>query len=272
MAPPLSMTRIACCGRLLVLASLLASGCASSIVRVRGQDLRRLTFSYTDSHLYLITHHDAYPDQRGASDKLGAYAGRITGYACGADIWAESEYRFGYLGLVGYVEPISRSVGIQSRTRPMHLEVRDKYRERRIQGSIGDDIGEMFTSLHGMMGGIGSPSSVVGDVGVPWNAKSHTIDFAFSSSQLHGTIGSRRFDLHAGGDNNLVGTVMLGGKSLPFMLMGVNELWSMPASDQAAILPMLLTCEDATSESTGVMDLTLPPILVVSFERNHIVR
>jgi hypothetical protein len=154
----------------------------------------------------------------------------------------------------------------------MHLEVRDKHRERRIQGSIGDDIGEMFTSLHGTSGGMGSPSNVVGDVGVPWNVKSHTIDFAFSTAELHGTIGSRRFDLHTGGDNDLVGTVILGGKSLPFVLRGVSELWSMPASDQAAILPMILTCEDAIGESTGIMDLTLQPILSVNFERSHVVR
>ena len=105
----------------------------------------------------------------------------------------------------------------------------------------------------------------------PALAKSHTIDFAFSSGQLHGTIGSRKFDLHADGHDNLVGTVVIGGRSLPFVLLGVSELWSMPASDQAAILPMVLTCENEASESTGIMDFTLPAILSVSFARNHLV-
>ncbi len=262
--------------RMIVLAAVLANGCASSNVRVRGQQMARPTFSYTDNHLYLITHHDAYPDPRGASDKLRAYAGRITGFACGAEIWAESQYRFGYLGMVGYVEPISRSAGLQSHTRPLHLEVRDQKGERRIQGSIGDDMGEMFTSMHGDKrtggGPPGSPSGTVGDVGAPWMAKSHTIDFAVSSSQLHGTIGARKFDLHADGNNNLVGTVLLGARSLPFVVLGVNELWSMPASDQAAILPMVLTCEDSASEANGLMDLTLPAILTVSFAENRLVR
>ncbi|HEY2747479.1 MAG TPA: hypothetical protein VGL86_22805 [Polyangia bacterium] len=260
----------------LVASLLFACGCVSSSVRVRGQELPRLTFSYTDNHLYLITHHDAYPDQRGASDKLRAYAGRITGFACGAEIWAESQYRWGYLGMVGYVEPISRSSGIQSHTRPMHLEVRDQHGERRIQGSIGDDMGEMFTSFHGAKGSgggpAGSPSSAAGDTGAPWMAKSHTIDFAFSSAQLHGTIGSRKFDLHTDGNDNMVGTVFMGGRPLPFVLVGVSELWSMPASDQAAILPMVLTCEDEASESNGLVDLRLPPILSVSFAANHLVR
>jgi hypothetical protein len=248
-----------------------ASSCASSIVNVRGKDLRRATFSYTDNHLYWVTHHDAYPDVRGASDKLKAYAGRITGYACGADIWAESDYRFGYLGIVGYVEPTQRSSGVQSHTRPMHLEVRDAWGERHIRGSIGDDIGEMFTSINDPDKSKGAPG-VTGDVGAPYNAKSHTIDFALSSSSLHGTIGSRQYDLHADGNDNLVGTVVIGGQRLPFMLLGVAELWSMPPSDQATILPMILTCEDLASEATGIMDFSLPPILTVSFARNHIVR
>lgn len=244
------------------------------MVNIRGQTLRRETFSYTDGHLYLVTHHDAYPDVRGASDNLWAYAGRVTGYACGADIWAETEYRKGYLSILGYVEPISRSVGTASRTRPMRLEVRDKRGERRIQGSIGDDMGEMFTSFHDQVGGgtQGSPSSTAGDTGVPGMAKSHTIDFAFSSSLLRGVIGSRKYDLRADHADNLVGTVVIGGQSLPFILIGVSQLWSMPPSDQAAILPFVLTCENAMAPGSGVIDFKLPPILSVDFSRGHIVR
>jgi hypothetical protein len=248
----------------------LGTGCASSTVEIRGQRLGRVTLSYTDSHLYLITHHDAYPDARGASDNLVAYAGRVTGYACGADIWAETEYYGGYLGVLGYVEPISRSTGAMSRTRPMHLEVRDQHGERAIRGSIGDDIGEMFVSTNDRGVTKGGPG-VTGDTGAGFAARSHTIDFAFSSSQLHGTIGSRKYDLHTDGADNLVGTVFMGGESLPFMLVGVTELWSMPPSDQAAILPLVLTCEDAKAAGTGLLDLKLPAILFVDFSRNHVV-
>jgi hypothetical protein len=120
------MTRV----KLALLLPLVVSACASSTVNVRGQSLRRMTLSYTDKHLYLVTHHDAYPDARGASANLRAYAGRITGYACGTDIWAESEYRGGYIGILGYVEPISRSAGMPSATRPLHLQIHDRHGER----------------------------------------------------------------------------------------------------------------------------------------------
>ena len=243
---------------------LFATACASSTVDVRGTDRPRPTVSYTDHYLYGITHHDAYPEARGASDNLRAYAGRITGYACGAEIWAESRYNAGYLGLLGYVEPISRSVGVQSRTRPMHLEVKDRGGERIIRGSIGDEVGEMFTSVNFLGGAPG----VAGDVGAPYFARSHTIDFAFSSSRLHGHIGTREFDLRSDGNDSLVGNVIMRAHALPFVLKGVNELWSMPPSDQAALLPMLHTCEDLASEADGLFDLELPPILAVDFTRN----
>jgi hypothetical protein len=91
----------------------------------------------------------------------------------------------------------------------------------------------------------------------------------FSTSRLHGTIGPRKYELHADGDDNLVGTVFMGGKSLPFVLVGVSALWAMPPEDQATLLPLVLTCEDAAAEKTGLADLTLPPILTVDFSRNH---
>jgi hypothetical protein len=251
-----------------VAAVLLATACTSSTVNVRGKDMQRETLSYTDKYLYGITHHDAYPDARGASDHLRAYAGRITGYACGAEIWAETQYHGGYLGLLGYVEPISRSVGLQSRTRPMHLEVFDRRGERSIRGSIGDEIGEMFHSINFLHGAPGTD----GEVGAPYYARSHTIDFAFSSSRLYGHVGTRVFDLHADGNDNLVGTVIMRAKPLPFILAGVNELWSMPPSDQAALLPMLLTCEDLASEADGLVDFELPPILSLDFTRNQVTR
>jgi len=105
-------------------------------------------------------------------------------------------------------------------------------------------------------------------VGAPYYARSHTIDFAFSSSGLHGRIGSREFDLHSDGNDNLVGNVIMRARALPFVVRGVNELWSMPPSDQAALLPMLLTCEDLASEADGLFDLELPPILAIDFTRN----
>jgi hypothetical protein len=256
------------CLHLLVSPLLLVTACASSTVNVRGKEMQRETLSYTDKHLYGITHHDAYPDTRGASANLRAYAGRITGYACGAEIWAESYYRGGYLGVLGYVEPISRSSGLQSRTRPMHLEVHDRYGERTVRGSIGDEIGELFHSTNFLHGAPGTSN----DTGAPYFARSHTIDFAFSSSRLHGTIGTREFDLHADGYDNLVGTVIMRAKPVPFTIVGVSALWSMPPSDQATLLPMLLTCEDSASEADGMVDFELPAILTVDFSRNQIER
>ena len=148
-------------------------------------------------------------------------------------IWAESSYRGGYLGVLGYVEPISRSAGVQSRTRPMHIEVKDRGGERIIRGSIGDEAGENFTSVNSLRGAPG----VSGDVGAPYYARSHTIDFrVLELSGLHGRIGSREFDLHSDGNDNLVGNVIMRARALPFVVRGVNELWSMPPSDPGGAL------------------------------------
>jgi hypothetical protein len=39
---------------------------------------------------------------------------------------------------------------------------------------------------------------------------------------------------------------MMYGNKVPFIVHGADELWSMPAAAQAAILPLLLTCTEET--------------------------
>lgn len=108
--------------------------------------------------------------------------------------------------------------------------------------------------------------------GARWRRSIPPISIATRALSYTATIGSRKFDLRADGNNNMVGTVVIGGQSLPFVLEGVSELWSMPASDQVAILPMVLTCEDAIGESKELTDFTQPAVLSVSFAANHLVR
>jgi hypothetical protein len=51
--------------------------------------------------------------------------------------------------------------------------------------------------------------------------------------------------MHRVGDD-LVGWFTMYGKKIPYVLRGADELWSMPAAAQAAVLPLLLTCTEET--------------------------
>jgi hypothetical protein len=49
--------------------------------------------------------------------------------------------------------------------------------------------------------------------------------------------------MHREGDD-LVGYFTMYGKKVPYIVRGADELWSMPAAVQGAILPLLLTCTE----------------------------
>jgi hypothetical protein len=222
-------------------------GCAPRTAVVNGQTLPRPTLAYTDHYYYAVTHYGAFPESRGASSGLRSYGGRIAGFACGADFNFETDYRGRSIQLLGHVQAVTQAVALMRVQQPAHMEVRDMGGRRHFQGSVGDDIGGLF---------------------IAHDRSSKVIDFSFDSSGLHGQIGSRMFDLGAATDDVMSGTVRIStGEVLPFELRGVSSVWSMPAADQAAILPFMLTCskveegrhiEGATTETTA-------PLLVVDF-------
>jgi hypothetical protein len=235
----------------LVLVAVALGGCAPSTAVVNGQRVARPTLAYSDHYYYGVTHYRAYPEQRGPSAGLHSYGGRITGFACGADLHYESSYEGRELRLLGYVQPQFGAIGHTSMQQPAHMQVRDEVPgmagQRHFTGSVGDDIGGLF---------------------IAHDRPSKVIDFALSREGLSGQIASRRFDLHYVDEDTMAGTVVISNNPpLPFELRGTSAVWAMPAADQAAILPFMLTCsqveegrhiEGANTESTA-------PLLVVDF-------
>jgi hypothetical protein len=234
---------------LFVAFSIVLGACAPTTAVVNGQRVQRPTLAYTDGYYYAVTHYGAYPEARGPSSGLHSYAGRLAGFACGASFNYESDFRGNWLSLAGYAQasdPATTPVRIQI---PAHVEVRDYDGHRHIQGSIGDD---MATVL------------------IAHDRSSRVIDFTIGADGLHGQIGSREFDLARVDAETMTGTVRIStGDVLPFEMRGISSMWSMPAADQAAILPFMMTCSQVEEgrHVEGQTTETSMPLVVVDFNR-----
>ncbi|HEX6839094.1 MAG TPA: hypothetical protein VF334_21090 [Polyangia bacterium] len=232
--------------RLPFVALLFAIGCAPTTAVVNGQRVARPTLGYTDGYYYAVTHYRAYPESRGASSGLHAYGGRIAGFACGADFTYESSYYGRELRLTGFVQPQYQAVGHENIQLPAHIEIRDRDGRRYLQGSIGDDFGTNF---------------------VAHDRSAKVIDVSLGADGLHGQIASRFFDLAVVDADTLAGTMRIStGETLPFELRGLTAMWSMPAADQAAIIPYMLSCSrvDEGRHMEGVTTETTAPLTIVN--------
>jgi hypothetical protein len=232
--------------RFTLIAFSLAIGCSPTTAVVNGQRVARPTLGYTDGYYYGITHYRAYPEQRGASSGLHAYGGRIAGYACGADFNYESDYAGRSIHLSGFVQPQYQAVGHENIQLPAHIEVADREGRRYLTGSIGDDFSTNF---------------------IAHDRSAKVIDFTLGADGLHGQIASRRFDLEIVDPDTLAGTMRIStGETMPFELRGLTAMWSMPAADQAAILPYMLSCSrvDEGRHMEGVTTETTAPLTVVN--------
>jgi hypothetical protein len=235
----------------LILLAAALGACAPTTAVVNGQRVSRPTLAYSDNFYYGVTHWRAYPEHRGPSAGLHAYGGRITGFACGADLNYETSYHGRELRVLGFVQPQVGPIAHDSMQQPAYFFVRDEALDgggrRHFTGSVGDDMGGLFVAHD-------RPSKVV--------------DFALSRDSLTGQIASRRFDLHAVDEDTLAGTVVIANAApQPFELRGISAVWSMPAADQAAILPFMLSCsqvEEGRKIEGAYTDSTLP-LLVVDF-------
>jgi hypothetical protein len=234
----------------LVLAfSVVLGACAPTTAVINGQHVPRIQLAYTDGYYYAVTHYAAYPEARGPSSGLHSYGGRLAGFACGAAFNYESDFRGRSLLLGGFAQasdPSTAPVRIQI---PAHLEVRDVDGHRHITGSIGDD---MSTIL------------------IAHDRSSRVIDFTLGADGLHGQVGSRYFDVARTDAETMVGTVQIStGEVLPFEMRGISSMWSMPAADQAAILPFMLTCSQVEEgrHVEGQTTETSLPLVVLDFGR-----
>jgi hypothetical protein len=232
-----------------LLASACALGCSPTTAVVNGKRVARPTLGYTDGYFYAVTHYAAYPEQRGASSGLRSYGGRLAGFACGADFTYESDYYGNELRLTGFVQPNYQAVGHENIQLPAHIQVVDRDGHRHMTGSIGDDFG---TNL------------------VAHDRSAKVIDFTLGADGLHGQIASRRFDLEVADVDTMAGIMRIStGEELQFELRGLSALWSMPAADQAVIMPFMLSCSrvDEGRHLEGVTTETTAPLQVVDFAK-----
>ncbi len=81
------------------------------------------------------------------------------------------------------------------------------------------------------------------------------IDLKLAGDHLIGTVGRRVFALESAEDRLqgfMRATNFLRG-AMPILIKGKDTLWSLPAADQAAVLPNLLTCVVATSQNRHLL-------------------
>jgi hypothetical protein len=225
-------------------------GCATSHQAIGP----RVAAGYTDrDHLFALQLRDA--SSRGPSSGARGLAARLGGNVCGTDIAYDAHYNGQFMTVSGFatdshsgVDNVTetvldwhhrtcsppRAVGLnggQSDSRAVALEVRDTVSgegvgERRVRGTIGEAEGfEAAPAFHSL--------------------PSHAVDIRFNREQLSGEVGQRTYEMRRRGDD-LVGYFTMYGKKVPYILRGADELWSMPAAAQAAVLPLLLTCTEET--------------------------
>jgi hypothetical protein len=241
--------------RVLVGLVLLATACAPNSAMVRGQAVPRRTVDYTDHRVFALTHQAAYPEARGASSGLREYDGRVSGRVCGNELWLEADYRGRYMELAGFYEPNDGAVHTINQ---VQLEVRDFGGERHLRGSIGAGQVPVIGWVGLLAGQDGHGAGrTIGDFAV--HEGDRVIDLAYNSGRLYGRLNGQLFALRDDGDDTLAGTVTVDGVAREFSIRGVSRLWALPVADQAALLPMLLTCrldQRSTFDASGRISLT----------------
>jgi hypothetical protein len=212
---------------------LLTTGCAPTTAVVDGRTVPRPTFGYTDHRFFSVKHENAYPEVRGPSGGLHSYGGRLSGRVCSVDLTLESEYWGRRLDISGFAT--SALPGRRSQL-PVRFDVRDGRQGRVILGSIGDHV--------------------------------NPVEIHLTRDAIHADIGWRRYTLDQldVANDELRGTVHMVswyGQDIdePFVVRGMSRLWAMPAADQAAVLPFMMSC---LSGMPG-RDRYLEPVLGIDF-------
>ena len=188
------------------LALMLVAGCAGvpKTAIVDGKEVPRLTAEF-GGQPYTIKHEGAHPKPGGPSSGLTDQGGAIRGRVCGMLVDFDVAHKGNHVQLVGSLD-------------------------NHIPAAI--DVSEQGGTRHftGNLGGLG-------------------VDFTLTPTDAQGHVGIRVFILEAAGDAyqgymRVPGTLDVdGSKQRSGVLVGGREaLWAMPAADQAAVLPALMTC------------------------------
>ena len=261
-------------GLLLLSLATLATGCASSKqVIVDGRPVSRVRLGYTDGKYFAITHADAYPVARGPSSGLRANDGSVFGRVCGADVFLNSDYQRHKLEMNGFVRVSSSQRRVPDLTAWVRVRdvAKNGHAEREFSGTFGLSNGSEGLNprigaavLRGFFQGRRDDASrwlsgaILASV-ASVTARSPAVDLYVSPEGLHGRVAYRHFQLTATEDDSYVGEMRTGDEKYRFILLGKSALWSMPPADQAALLPLMLSCARLVQDDLG------EPILFVDF-------
>ncbi|MSP59481.1 MAG: hypothetical protein EXR72_03905 [Myxococcales bacterium] len=180
---------------------------------IDGREVPRLDLDLT-GEAFVVHHKRAHPRPGGPSGGVTGPGGDMVGQICGMQVDYEARHEGDHVQLIGAVDG----------SHPSSLAVRDQGGAREITGNIG---------------GLG-------------------VELKLTSDGLSGHVGLRvLLASQQGGD--LVGDLRVQGwydsEGKPgitrVILRGRDALWSMPAADQAAILPNLLTCQMSAGQRVG---------------------
>jgi hypothetical protein len=182
------------------------AGCATpKTAMVNGRAVPRLSLEF-GGQPYQIKHEGAHPEPGRPSGGLRDVGGRIHGHVCGMFVDFDVTHKGDHVQLVGSIDShINASIDVSDENGMRH-----------------------FTGTLGTLG----------------------IDFIVNTGGMQGHVGIRVFALDAGAADDYAGYMRIpgllrGGDNsgrLAAALHGREALWAMPAADQAAVLPAILTC------------------------------
>jgi hypothetical protein len=155
---------------------------------------------------------DAHPRPGSPSGGLRDSGGHVSGNICGLEVTYDVEHEGDKTHLTGFID----DGAFQSQ-----LDVRDdRGVQRIITGSLTNSGG--------------------------------TVQLQVLKNHLRGVVGHRRFELARRGDQYIGWVKIMQSVTAPATINGADELWTLPAATQAAVLPSLLTCYgDAIEDKLG---------------------
>ena len=187
----------------------LVAGCATvpTTATVDGREVPRLTLGFTGQP-YQVKHEGAHPAPGKPSSGLRDAGGRIHGHVCGMFIDFDVTHKGDHVQLVGSIDDRTDAA----------VDVADEGGMRHFTGHLG---------------GL-------------------AVDFIAGTGGLQGHVGIRVFAAEASAPDDYHGNMRIpgmydpgGGKQIiGLTIHGRDALWAMPAADQAAILPAMLTCSN----------------------------
>jgi hypothetical protein len=171
---------------------------------VDGREVPRPTLEFSGQP-YTVKHEGAHPQPGGPSSGLQNPGGAIRGRVCGMLIDYDVVHKGDHVQLVGSIDNHI----------PAAIDVSEQNGARRFTGNLG---------------GLG-------------------VEFTMVPTEIQGHVGIRVFALDAAGDGydgfmRIPGVIVTSDdkQRVGVRITGREALWAMPAADQAAVLPALMTC------------------------------